>query len=311
MRNRVARRLIALSTVLVLLLAGNAPTASAATIHHGDRVCNLYANSSGFGAYCSAGSGEKAQAAWSWRQVIGIGTTFVPCRDFDIPAGIELPAPPDGKTWSLRLTIVDYDLGSTNPPGGPNAHLERAIVPVSQTERDQCPVLRNQDRFWTHFNEGYPSPVLIIKPTYTPRVNVPTYFALTSDSSHVFKQFGDGRSLAYYGGGTSLTMQAIVGRMLVDPGDGTPPFNCLMGTTKDGDDGYDETKDPFHQTNMCKHVYKRSSATQPDGMYTVKLSIFWHVMYWKTHGDWQRIGNEFEVKAVQRLPVQEVQAIGG
>jgi hypothetical protein len=44
-------------------------------------------------------------------------------------------------------------------------------------------------------------------------------------------------------------------------------------------------------------------------MYTVKLTITWAVSYW-VGGGWQEIGRA-NVNAVQRLPVQEVQAIGG
>ena len=45
MRNRVARGFIALSTVLGLLIAMPASIATADTIHDGDRVCSMYANS--------------------------------------------------------------------------------------------------------------------------------------------------------------------------------------------------------------------------------------------------------------------------
>jgi hypothetical protein len=312
MRNRLGRGVIALGTVLAVLLTVAVPPAAADTFHQGDRVCSMYANSTGFGAFCSTGSGRVKSQNWSWRRLIGAGVPFVPCRDFDVPAGIDLPAPPQGKTWSLRLTIVDYDLNAVNPPGGKYAHLERAIVPVSQEDRDQCPIMANQDRFWTHFKEGYPSPVLVINPTYTPRVNVPAYFALTQESSLVLREHVADEDLAYYGNGQFLTMRAVVSTMRIDPGDGTPAFDCLMGVDKLGGDGYDEKQDPFHQASPCKHVYKHSSADQPDGMYTVKLSVFWEVSYLKTHGAWVPVGTgTYEVNAVQRLPVQEVQAIGG
>jgi hypothetical protein len=310
MRNRVGRPLIALSVVLAFLIAVPGPTANAVTKQFGDRVCNLYANSNGFGAYCSSGSGSPLNGHIpTWRDLLkqSGGRVFIPCRDFDVPSGIELPTPPAGKSWVLRLTIVDYDMNRVG--GGSGAHLERAIVPVSQEEADQCPKFGYMDVFWQEFHEGYPSPVLVVKPTYTPRVNVPAYFDLTPESSKVFKEQGTPGAIQAYNGDGFLTMRAMVGRMQVDPGDGTRPFDCLMNTANDGQIGYDESKDPFHQTSMCKHIYKRSSAGQPDAMYTVKLSIFWDVSYWKA-GEWKLLGT-YEVKAVQRLPVQEVQAIGG
>jgi hypothetical protein len=46
-------------------------------------------------------------------------------------------------------------------------------------------------------------------------------------------------------------------------------------------------------------------------MYTVKLTITWEVSYWVGRATgWQVLGTA-DVHAVQRLPVQEVQAIGG
>jgi hypothetical protein len=312
MRNRVVRGLLALGTVLALLLAVPVSTASAGgggTIHAGDRVCSMYVNSNGFGAYCSnTTSGGNGGHLPTWRELMR-GPVFIPCRDFPVPDGITLPPPPAGKTWVLRLTIVDYNLDQYD--GGPKAHVERAIVPVSDAERAQCPNVGYMDRFWNDFHEGYPSPVLLVNPTYTPRVNVPAFFALTPESSYILKNdpTADPDSI-YYGGGHNLTMRAVVRLMTIDPGDGTKPFTCLMGTTKIDDNGYDQNSDPFHQMNMCKYVYKRSSANQPDGMYTVKLTITWQVDYWRGDPGWTPVGTA-EVHAVQRLPVQEVQTIGG
>jgi hypothetical protein len=311
MRNRVVRGLLALGTVLALLLAVPASTASAnggGTIHQGDRTCSMYVNSNGFGAYCSNTTGAAVGGHLpTWRELMN-GPVFIPCRDFPIPPGITLPAPPQGKTWVLRLTIVDYNLDQYD--GGPKAHVERAIVPISDAERQQCPKLGYMDRFWDGFREGYPDPVLLVNPTYTPRVNVPAFFALTPESSYILKNDTTSPDSIYYGGGHNLTMRAVVSLMMIDPGDGTKPFRCLMGTTKIDDNGYDKNSDPFHQMNMCKYVYKRSSANQPDGMYTVKLTMVWQVDYWRGEPGWTPVGNA-EVHAVQRLPVQEVQTIGG
>lgn len=319
MRERVARRLVALCIVLAILVGVTTPAANAETKQFGDQVCSMYANANGFGAYCSSGKGwKKGDHIPTWREMLQSsgGQVFIPCRDFDVPAGVSLPPAPDGKRWVLRLTIVDYDLGVAG--GGAKAHIERAIVPVSEAEANQCPTRGYMDIFWREFHSSYPSPVLVIKPTYTPRVNVPAYFSLTRDSSFVLKDQKEVGAIIAWNGGQFLTMRAVVSRMRVDPGDGTKPFDCLMGVDNAGDDGYDETKDPFHQTSTCKHVYKRSSARQPDGMYTVKLSIFWEVSYWKMVNGapvWTPIGDPvrdpIEIKAVQRLPVQEVQTIGG
>ncbi|MEU4606076.1 hypothetical protein AB0F43_24070 [Kribbella sp. NPDC023972] len=314
MRNRVGRGLVVLSAVLALLMAVPATTAAADTIHSGNRVCSMYVNSIGFGAYCSSGKyyipGDGPPPR-TWRQKLH-GRPFIPCRDFDIPKGIRLPQAPEGKTWVMRITITDYNLDTYN--GGETAHLERAYIPVDEAERNQCPFPDYMDQFWWRFESQYPDPALQVKPTYTPRVNVPAYFSLTAESSLVLQNDPAKGELdsGFYDPTHNLTMRGMVVQMLVDPGDGSKPIECKMGATPiDDADGYDETKDPYNQMSTCKHIYKRSSANQPDGMYTVKLTITWSVSYWVGQGDgWQEIGRA-NVKAVQRLPVQEVQAIGG
>lgn len=316
MRNRAVRGLLALGTVLALLFAVPATTATAdggGTTHLGDRVCSMYVNSNGFGAYCSNyTTGGGGGAPPTWRQLLG-GPVFVPCRDFPVPAGIKIPPVPDGKdAWKLRLTIADYNMDLYD--GGPDAHLERAIVPLSKKEMAQCPVFDYMNKFWNQFQEGYPEPVLLVNPTAVPRVNVPTFFSMPVESAYILKnsasQSSDPDSI-YYGDGHNLTMRGVIKTLTVDPGDGTKPFDCLMGTTRMDVGGYDPNSDPFHQMNTCMHIYKRSSATQPEKMYTVKLTMHWQVDYWRSEaGGWQGVG-QAEVRAVQRLPVQEVQAIGG
>jgi len=312
MRNRVGRGLLVLSAVLALLLVVPATTASANTIQTGNRVCSMYVNSVGFGAYCSSGQAYVGgPPPPTWRDKLN-GRLFIPCRDFPIPKGVHLPPAPEGKEWVLRITITDYKLNSYN--GGLAAHLERAYVPVSEAERKQCPFPDYMEQFWWQFESTYPDPALQVMPTYTPRVNVPAYFSLTRDSSYILKNTGNPAELnsGYFDQRHNLTMRGLVGTMKIDPGDGEPVFTCKMGETPlDDPDGYDQTKDPYNQMSTCKHIYKRSSANQPDGMYTVKLTITWEVSYWVGRGTgWTTIGTA-DVHAVQRLPVQEAQAIGG
>ncbi|MFF1816350.1 hypothetical protein ACFVWG_03595 [Kribbella sp. NPDC058245] len=317
MRNRVGRGLIALGTVLTLLIFPGVTAAAdgGQTVQQGTRSCSMYVNSIGFGAWCSNGQVTygSGQPIPTWKDRLG-NRIFIPCRDMEVPKGIALPPAPEGKDWVLRLTIVDYDLDSTD--GGGKVHIERAIVPVGEQERNQCPRNGYMDSFWDELHNTYPDPVLQIKPTYTPRVNVPAYFSLTPDSSYILHNQANPKDPTppqdmYWGGDHDLAMRGLVGKMIVDPGDGTPPFTCPMGVVPVGDtDGYDETSDPFTQMSTCRHIYKKSSASQPDGMYTVKLTITWDVSYWTGQPDWNPLGSA-EVHAVQRLPVQEVQAIGG
>ena len=85
-----------------------------------------------------------------------------------------------------------------------------------------------------------------------------------------------------------------------------------MGETPvDDADGYDETKDPTARWHVQAHLQAVQRDSRTDGMYTVKLTITWLVSYWVGQANgWQTLGTA-DVSAVQRLPVQEVQAIGG
>jgi hypothetical protein len=320
MHNRVGRTLLVLSAVLALLTIGPAGTASADTIQSGNRVCSMYVNAVGFGAYCSSGQAYVSSTVPpvpppTWREKLA-GRPFVPCRDFPIPNGIRLPKAPDGKTWVMRITIADYVLDSYN--GGPTAHIERAYVAVDDAERAQCPFPDYMGQFWWRFDDTYPAPALQIMPTYTPRVNVPAFFTLTPDSSMVLKSDSkeykpEEMTSGMFDEKHNLTMRGMVVEMVIDPGDNTGTFKCPVGATPlDDPDGYDQTQDPYHQMNTCKHTYVKSSASQPDNMYTVKLTITWDVSYWigLAAGGWKSIGTA-KVTAVQRLPVQEAQSIGG
>lgn len=307
MRNRLGRGLVAFCLVLGTL-ATVQPAAAKVAGSYPDQGCTYYANSRGFGGYC--GGGFDNRRARTWLERLG-GRVFVPCRDFEVPEGIQLPEAPEGKVWRMRVHIVDYDL--TQVYGGANIHLEREIVPLSEEERNQCRDVDYMDPFWDRFGTTYPTPILQINPTYTPRVNVPAYFKLTPDSSAVFLDEKLQPMIGFRGGCSTclVRMRAFVGKMVINPGDGQKPVTCELGLLPLESDGYDETQDPFHQSNPCKVVFKRSSATQKDGMYTVNISVFWDVALWRTdQNSWSDLGR-FEVKAVQRLPVQEVQAIGG
>lgn len=327
MSTRVVRALVA---VLALLGAGLvAGTASAdpgvgtgtgsstprsTTTTQGNIRCTYYANSSGFGTWCggSGKSGGNGGPPPTWRDRLRAqdGWPFIPCRNYPIPPGVVLPDPPEGKSWTLRVWIRDYDLDKVN--GGPDVHLEHEIVAVTPEEFRQCRDEPYMQTFWNFFYKAYPTPILVVKPTYIPRVNSPAFFSLGLDTTK-----NPPEQSAYtevkkdlWNGEQQVAMQARVTLLEIDPGDGTPKFGCTNVT-----EPYDETKKPAEQTASCKHVFKRSSANQPDGMFTLRISAHWQVRYclWDAAAaecNWRDLGT-WEVRSVQRLPVQEVQGIGG
>lgn len=308
MRQPVARAVIALTALLATIFAGSTahadqginlndpPTTSAPSVQtetYQSVRCTYYANSQGFGAWCGGGVVGPIR---TWRQRLAGRGPFIPCRDYRVPKGIRLPPPPEGKSWRMRVYMVDFKLDA--PRGGQKVHLEQQIVPVGAREARHCRDVDYMDTFWGQFDTQYPPPVLYVEPNYTPRVNVPTYFALAPGSA--ISNPNDA-----FNGNEYQQMRAHVVRMQVDPGDGKPKFTCPVVTQ-----AYDQTKGPDEQTGTCKHTYARSSASQPDQTYHVRLSIFWEVRYWSPVSGWNSLG-VYEVKAEQRLPVQEVQAVGG
>ena len=287
------------------------------TVSYPNQRCTYYANSSGFGSWCG---GPLSGPARTWRQKLEGNWPFIPCRNYDIPDGVVLPPPPDGKRWILRVWMRNYDLDAYN--GGPDVELEHEIVAVNDEQFDKCKDVGYMDVFWLRFQRQYPTPILVVKPTYVPRVNSAAFFALGEDTTRD-EPLNGGRtcavgsttcsaytevSLAMWNGRQTVSMSARVTQLKIDPGDGNPAFTCTDVTQ-----GYDITKKPDEQVSTCKYTYKRSSASRPDGMYDIKISAFWQVRYCLWTGsacNWQDLGT-WEVKSVQKLPVQEVQGIGG
>jgi hypothetical protein len=323
MRTRVVGSLVAVLALLCACLApgaaladtgvGTGTTSSTprtATTTHGDQRCTYYANSSGFGSWC--GGAQVGGPPPTWRQRLRGHWPFIPCLNYEIPHGVILPAPPEGKQWILRVWIRDYNLDRAD--GGPDVHLEHEIVAVTQDEYNQCRSRDYMEQFWQFFYKTYPTPILVVKPTYIPRVNSPAFFSLGQDTTHdpptesaYIEVTQDSRR---WNGHQSVTMSARVTRLVVTPDDGTGSFTCTDVTEYDE---YDATKPPTEQTASCKHTFTRSSASKPDGMYTLNISAFWQVrycLYGNGTCDWRDLGT-WEVKSVQKLPVQEVQGIGG
>lgn len=325
MRIRLIGSLVA---VLALLVAGLVPMGaladggvgtgtgtgtgtSTATSITGNYRCTYYANSSGFGSWCGGaqlGGGPPP----TWRDRLGAHWPFVPCLNYPIPPGVVLPPAPDGKEWVLRVWIRDYDLDTAD--GGDDVHLEHEIVAVTQEQKGRCAERDYMAQFWQFFYKTYPTPVLVVKPTYVPRVNSPAFFSLGMDTTKTPPVPSDKIEVSQdsrrWNGHQGVTMSARVTRLEVTPDDGTGMFTCTDVTEFDE---YDETKPPSEQTASCKHTFTRSSASKPDAMYTLQISAFWQVrycLYANGACDWRDLGT-WEVKSVQKLPVQEVQGIGG
>ena len=260
--------------------------------------CRLYANNGGFGALC--GSGARRQGL-TWRERLG-GRPFVACRQDDVPSGVSTPPPPDDGPgrWFLETCMVDVDQ-DTRDGGDADTRIRLAWVPAG---RELGPVPPWMDWLWDAFANDYPTPVLSVGPTARPRVNVPAYFWLEGESAQTqTRQVFDGRR--------TITMQARLARLRVDPGTDPGPGGlgapALPVDCPDGGTAYDRSVGPFDQASTCSHTFARSSAWLPDRAYPVRADADWEVG-WIEGGTFRLLGT-FTVGSVQLLPVQEVESV--
>ncbi len=157
MRNRVGRGLLALSTVLALLMVVPASTAGRRRpFTVGDRVCSMYVNSIGFGAYCSSGYGYLGtEPLPTWRETTRTATSSSRAVTSPSRRGSTLPAPPGGQEVGAaaddrRLQPRTSTTVATKPTWSARS------CRSSTRSSEQCPFPDYMDRFWWQFDEHLP-----------------------------------------------------------------------------------------------------------------------------------------------------------
>lgn len=109
------------------------------------------------------------------------------------------------------------------------------------------------------------------------------------------------QSVTVAAGGLSVTATARVTDVLWDFGDGTVPLDCPTGGTP-----YQAAFGAAASPD-CGHLYTASSATRPDGRYTLTATNLWTLSWAATDGE--RGTLTFRLTDTVSLPVGEAQAV--
>jgi hypothetical protein len=206
-------------------------------------------------------------------------------------AGNTIRIRPDGSTEGLFVTQCDdgrvtYDWRTLgDPPPGAPAVTPRDLVPPAQDEVERKLPTPNWSTpaDWDAGHFAY--------------VQVPTYFwvddATWSDVS--------ARATA---GAVWAEAVATPEKLVIDPGDGSAPVECI------GQPPEYVRGTPTATFDGCDYVYRHSSAVAENGTsYPVTVSIVWHVTWTGSDGTSGDLGELTTTAEPRDLQVAEVQAI--
>jgi hypothetical protein len=301
--------------------------------------CTLYANPDAFGETCPARSSPGRQ---TFLEVLA-GAPFPRCRVDPLPAGFAAPRAPRGRVgrWMVRTCLSNVSAAGVGP-GGVRRQAELVFFPAGS----RVPVLTpGQRTVWTRLEADYPVPVVVFEPVSPPRVNVAVSFHLVTsatDADRVRRETvvtPDGRSLSTLvistvAGQTNTPLRAYVTRTWIWPGVavGETPVGCpgaggggaaagggagggaAGGVAGDaasggGADGAGAGGQPRPAPgDPCSVTYARSSAAQPDAMYSLTVEADWTVEFQNAAGGWDTVATN-PVTTTFRTPVDEIQTV--
>jgi hypothetical protein len=284
-------------------------------------TCTVYANGAGMGSYCTSTGGDGVLK--TLRERFG-GQSLQRCRYSPLPEGIPEPfnaRPGEGRYMMMKcLGNVDFDTYS----GGSNRTLDVSMVfvPGGTDTADRHNGIT--DFLWNQFQTStqLPVPFMRTRPNIVPVVGVPTFFTFRwldpADNSVVaegpYAGEADGGPFRQVSS-NGFVMRAQATRITVDPNQkGIDSTSCGPGTP------YREGGSPADQpAGACQITFPRSSAsarkyaTEPipanvDDAFNVSVVVSWRVTYGRGGADVRTLGNGFQMRIHQVLPVQEVQA---
>jgi hypothetical protein len=251
--------------------------------------CVLYANASGFGADCAAGSGDGVSIT-----DILHGQKFPECRYDPLPGDVTPPDTHNGEpgTWWLETC-----LRGIRPNG--EGDFERTSEPRWFPAGADVPTLTGvQRRAWAFFRAAYPVPIPEFGPASQPRVLIPTFFWLSESTGRTI-------ATAVFDGTRMVPMRARVDQLDVYPGRYADEkgLHCPDAGTP-----YDHSRTIYQQTSTCDYEYDRSSAFRPDHTYDVLVQADWVVEYQRGDGSWRRLGT-FPMRNIFKTAVDEIQTV--
>jgi len=277
--------------------------------------CSVYANGTGMGMYCNTfGAGD----AKTLREKYG-DQKFQQCRYSELPPTVEAPhnPNPDKGRFMLMTCLENIDFDTYN--GGPNRTLSLSIVfvPFGTDTSDHHNGIT--DFLWNQIdrNKPMPVPLLVTRPNRTPLVGIPTYFTfqwLDPLSGTPMEETRNGGAYREVTAG-DVVMKARATKVVINPQqEGIKSTTCLA------DSPYREGALPKNQpADACSIIFKRSSAsarkyaTKPipanikDAFYA-DVTVTWEVTFGEEGQPMRTLGDGFDMRMRQVLPVQEVQA---
>lgn len=254
-------------------------------------ACVLYANASGFGADCVAGTGGTVTV----EQLLK-GDPFPGCRYEDPPPDVVPPDPPEGKTgyYLVETCLVGYDPKDPLPADERKRVVRWFFVEEGQPRPPE--LTPNQQTVWNIYRSTYPSPFPQFGPAKTPRALIWTYLWLGGASGRPI-------SKTVWNGQRYVTMTAAVETTVWEPGStGARTVTCTgAGTPYDRHRGLDD------QLSDCRHEYDRSSAVRDDDTYDAVVEAVWKVTY--DDGGGERVLGRFPIAVTFETEVEEIQAV--
>ena len=266
--------------------------------------CGMYGGPTGMGIVCAGTSGGE-----TIEQVLA-GQPVPGCWDSDPFASPAYAALSDGQITDLGLTVspdfhyyLERCLTGINPttfavdPGGIKISQQTIYLPITAPTCPSPPpaallgtcvmtLTVQQHDFIADRASNIPYPGAVPSPLPI-RVNEPITFTSQGPTE-----------VGPLNPGLGVEMRARMLSFEVYPlgadGVGLP---CALSTEPDGTSAY-----------TCSYNYARSSASQPNQQYRVRVEATWIVEY-DAGGAWQALGPSFNLWSDSSYPVKEVQAV--
>jgi len=277
--------------------------------------CSVYANGTGMGMYCNTFGGGDAKTL---REKYG-DQKFQQCRYRELPPTVKEPynPNPDKGRFMLMTCLENIDFDTYN--GGPNRTLSLSIVfvPFGTDTSDHHNGITNF--LWNQVdrNKPMPVPILVTRPNSTPLVGIPTFFTfrwMDPSSGTPMEETRNGGAYREVTAG-DVVMRARATKVVINP-----QQQGIKSTTCLADSPYREGALPRNQpADACSIIFPRSSAsarkyaTKPipanikDAFYA-DGTVTWEVTFGEEGQPMRTLGNGFDMRMRQVLPVQEVQA---
>jgi hypothetical protein len=273
-------------------------------------ACTFYATGASAGGYCGAGyGGPHPPSLQAWLA----GRPFIPCRYFDVPAGMVINAgsAPGGR-WMLKACFEHVD--PTQPWGGRNMIVD--IFGEWVPDGKDIDIPGYMETFWSHVahENFYPVPRISVGPTQPALVDTYTFFWASWVKAQDSTQPAEENYRIAYNTLTEgmVYLHMRVHDVVINPGvEGMDPVHCGIAR-KQFDTGAPDAiprSEGGSQDSECWLRYAHSTAFRDNQTVTIHADAYWHVTVETPGGQVLRDLGDFHYAAYQRLGVAEVQTL--